>query len=99
MLDEENGDPRVRNLYLQQTDLSPEGAYKFAKSLPYLLEYLDNPDGFMERMQSHNNNNNKAHEEKSRTVQGKEALRILPSADYAEEKTAGSDSLVDKFFS
>jgi chromosome segregation ATPase len=99
MLDEEKGDPRIRALYLQQMDKTPEGAYKFAKNLSLLLELLDNPEGFEARVANNATKKENATPEPPRTVQGKEALRNLPSADYAEENTFRTDSLVDKFFS
>jgi hypothetical protein len=100
MLDEENGDPRVRSLYLQQTDLSPEGAYKFAKSLPMILEMLDDPEGFSAKIASLEKEvkQDPSEEKTPRKVTGNEALRVMNSADFAEEKNSEYRSLVDEIF-
>jgi hypothetical protein len=99
LLDEETGDPRVRALYMQQQDKTPAGAYKFAKNLPFILEMLDNPDSFQEKIRSVKDavkNNNT--EETPRKVTGKAGLDMVNSADYPEEKSRSAKSLVDEIF-
>jgi hypothetical protein len=100
MLDEETGDARVRALYLQQKDKSPAGAYNFARNLPLILEMLDNPEGFSAKVASLKKEvNPSSPEDKSpRKVTGNEALRVMNSADFAEEKTKGNRSLIDEIF-
>ena len=100
LLDEKTGDARIRSLYLQWQDKSPEGVYKLAKQLPILLEVLDNPDTWQEKVQSLQQtiNNSPETTPHPRRVSGKEALRNLQSADDAEDTPQHSGSLVDKIF-
>jgi hypothetical protein len=99
MLDEKTGDARVRALYMQQQDKTPAGAYKFARSLPMILEMLDDPESFHRKITNFNQEIKKEKiGEPPRKVTGNEAFRGMNSADFAEEKTSASRSLVDELF-
>lgn len=99
LLDEETGDARVRQLYMQQQDKTPAGAYKFARSLPMILEMLNDPESFHRKITNFNQEIQKEKVKDSpRKVTGNEALRVMNSADFAEERSSVGRSLVDELF-
>jgi chromosome segregation ATPase len=99
LLDEETGDARVRELYLSQKDLSPAGAYKFARSLPMILEMLNDPEAFHAKIESLKKEvKSRASDAPVRKVTGNDGLRVMNSADFAEESRSASGSLIDEIF-
>ena len=98
LLDEKTGDARIRELYMQQQDRSPAGAYKFAKSLPMIREILDNPESFHQKMHTLEEATKIKKEEPVRRTQGRDAMRMVPSADFAESSQGRTRSLVDEVF-
>jgi DNA repair exonuclease SbcCD ATPase subunit len=99
LLDPENGDARIRELYMQQKDRTPAGAYKFAKSLPMILEILENPEAFHAKMHSFEEKVNQAPLKVDSTRKNnKAALDMVNSAEFADNSKTASVSLVDAVF-
>jgi chromosome segregation ATPase len=100
LLDPETGDARIRELYLQQKDRTPSGAYKFAKSLPMIFEILENPEAFHAKMHSLDEKIKQAPPENKTASKAnkKAALDMVNSADFADAPRGQSRSLVDDIF-
>lgn len=99
LLDPEKGDARIRELYMQQKDRTPAGAYKFAKSLPMILEIMENPEAFHAKLHSFEEKINQTPPETNSTRKNnKAALDMVNSAEYAEASRNATVSLVDSVF-
>jgi chromosome segregation ATPase len=102
LLDKDSGNPQIAALWAQQKDKSPANAYRFARSIEDYLLMTSDPEGYRTKIRKELEEENKkeapAKTSPPKQVTGKDALDMVNSAEFPEEKRKFSESAVDDIF-